>query len=115
MKKHIPTFEEFIAENYDAQGFDPQKEVDQDTLMAPIKSASELTPGKEYQVSVDGETMTDMIYQGQSGGEYIFNEMDHNEEPARFSEEAMMDIIGADGIRCVADDKDPADPNLKID
>jgi len=115
MKRHIPTFEEFVAENYDAEGFNPQKEADTDALMAPIKSAADLVPGKEYQVSVDGDTMSDMIYQGQSGGEYVFNEMDHNEEPVRFSEDAMMNIIDAEGVRCVMDDKDPSAPNLKID
>lgn len=114
MKKHIPTFTEFIAENFDATGFNPQAQSDRDTPMTPIKMASSLISGKQYQVSVDGEKMTSMIYQGQSGGEYVFNQMDHAEEPVRFSDEDMSKIIANGGVSRIADDINPSKPSLKI-
>ena len=104
MKRHIPTFEQFLNEAAnDANGFDPAKAQDTDPTMAPLKTTSELIPGKEYVITLDGVKNTDMIYQGVTDGSYIFNEEDHNSEPKTFTEDAMMKVIAAGGVSQVAE------------
>lgn len=101
MKRHIPTFEQFVNEA--ADGFDPATSKDTDPTMAAIKTVAELLPGKEYVVTLDGVKNTDMIYAGVTDGYYIFNEEDHNSEPKTFSEAAMSKIIAAGGVSQVAE------------
>ena len=103
MKRHIPTFEQYLNEQTDANGFDPSKAKDADPEMAPIKSMTELLPGKEYAITIDGKKMTDMIYQGVTDGSYIFNEEDHNSEPKTFTEEEITKVITAGGVAQIAE------------
>jgi hypothetical protein len=102
MKRHIPTFEQFVNEATDADGFNPAVASDADVKVAEIKSVDELIPGKEYIVTLDGAATSDMIYQGVTDGYHIFNEEDHNVEPKTFSDEALAAIITAGGITQVA-------------
>jgi len=64
---HLKTFEEFINEANDADGFVPTQTADQ--IGDTVNVISELVPGKEYKI----EDNSDMIYQGNTGGVYIFN------------------------------------------
>ena len=99
MKRFIPTFEEYLAEQADASfAFDPAKSTDQDPTGEPLKSIDELTPGKEYVITLDGENHKNMGYSGYTDGYHIFNEADHKEEPMTFSDEALGKIIAAKGI-----------------
>ena len=101
MKRHIPTFEQFITES-DANGYNPATAKDVDATGAALKTADELTPGKEYVVTLDGTKHTNMVYQGVTDGYHIFNEEDHNEEPKSFSTDAISKVIDAGGILPVA-------------
>lgn len=77
--KKLLSFDEFVNEHYqiqeatDADGFDPQSTTGVDPTGPALKSISELLPGKEYVITVDGATNTDMIYQGVTDGVHIFN------------------------------------------
>jgi hypothetical protein len=77
--KKLLSFDEFVNEHYkiqeatDADGFDPQTTTGVDPTGPALKSVSELLPGKEYVITVDGATNTDMIYQGVTDGVHIFN------------------------------------------
>ena len=102
MKRHIPTFEQFVNEATDADGFNPAIASDADVKVAVIKSVDELLPGKEYILSTDGTTTTDLIYQGVTDGYHIFNEEDHNSEPKTFTADALAAIVSAGGITQVA-------------
>ena len=102
MKRHIPTFEQFVNEANDANGFNPALSSDADVKVAAIKSVDELIPGKEYIVTLDGEKTSDMIYQGVTDGYHIFNEEDHNTEPKTFTDKSLAAIITSGGITQVA-------------
>jgi len=71
--KNLKTFSEFVSE---AAEFNPANTSDIDVLLPAIKSASELMPGKEYVIKLDGKTHSNMMYQGVSDGSYIFNSED---------------------------------------
>jgi hypothetical protein len=104
MKRHIPTFEQFVNEAAnDANGFDPAKAQDTDPTMSAIKTVAELLPGKEYVITLDGVKNTDMVYAGVTDGYYIFNEEDHNAEPKTFTKEAISKVIAAGGVSQVAE------------
>lgn len=97
MKRHIPTFEQFVNEQADF-AYDPAKAKDNDKVVAVLKTIDELTPGKEYIVTLDGVKNDDMIYQGVTDNVHIFNEEDHNKEPKSFSTDALSKVIAAGGI-----------------
>jgi hypothetical protein len=71
--KNLKTFSEFVSE---AAEFNPANTSDIDVLLPAIKSASELMPGKEYVVKLNGKNHANMMYQGVSDGNYIFNSED---------------------------------------
>ena len=103
MKRHIPTFEQFVNEAAnDANGYDPIKVADNDPTIAVAKSLDELLPGKEYVLTIDGKANTDMIYAGYTDGVHIFNEADHNAEPISFTDEELQKLIDAKGVAQVA-------------
>lgn len=102
MKKHIPTFEQFVNEATDADGFNPALASDADVKVAEITSVDELIPGKEYIITVDGVATPDMMYAGVTDGYHIFNEEDHNAEPKTFSADALAAVVAAKGIAQVA-------------
>lgn len=103
MKNYIPTFEQFVNEAAnDANGYDPAKQKDTDPTLPAVKSIDDLLPGKEFTITLDGKTNTDMIYSGYTDGYHIFNEADHNAEPLTFSDDAISKIIAAGGISQVA-------------
>jgi hypothetical protein len=105
MKKLI-SFEEFVNEHYkvqeatDADGFNPAKTTDKDEVEDTIKDLSGLVPGKEYELTVDGTSKKNMMFQGVTDGVYIFNSEDQ-EDAVRFSEEEMTKIVSA-GAKKVA-------------
>lgn len=103
MKRHIPTFEQFVNEAAnDANGFDPAKSKDVDPTLPAVKSLDDLLPGKEYKLTLDGKSTTDLIYSGYTDGYHIFNEADHNTEPMTFTDDAIAKIIAAGGLSQVA-------------
>lgn len=102
MKRHIPTFEQFVNEATDADGFNPQTASQADIVLKTILSLDELLPGKEYILTIDGKANNDMIYQGVTGGVHIFNEEDHNAEPVSFTDAELSTIIAAKGVSQVA-------------
>jgi hypothetical protein len=102
MKRHIPTFDQFLAEQADASfAYDPAKSKDVDPTGEALKSVDELVPGKEYVLTLDGVSHKNMGYAGVTDGYHIFNEADHKEEPMTFSAEAIAKIISAGGIKQV--------------
>lgn len=101
MKNYIPTFEQFVNEEV-APRFDPSKVKDNDPTLPPVKTIDDLLPGKEFTITLDGKTSTDMVYAGYTDGYHIFNEADHNAEPMTFSDDAISKIIEAGGISQVA-------------
>lgn len=52
-------------------GFVPDQKADK--IAKKINSISEMKPGKEYVLSVDGKSHSDMLYQGYTDGVHIFN------------------------------------------
>lgn len=64
--KNLLSFEEFINENYDAQGFTPTQEPD--VTGKTVETIDEIVLGKEYKIE-DKE----YLYQGVTDGQYIFN------------------------------------------
>ncbi len=102
MKRHIPTFEQFVNEATDADGFNPAVASDNDVKVAEITSVDELIPGKEYILTIDGVATPDMMYAGVTDGYHIFNEEDHNSEPKTFNDRELAVVISAKGITQVA-------------
>ncbi len=102
MKRHIPTFEQFVNEATDADGFNPAVASQADVKVKEITSVDELIPGNEYIITLDGNKTSDMMYAGVTDGYHIFNEEDHNTEPKTFSDEALAAVIAAKGITQVA-------------
>lgn len=91
---HLKTFEEFINEATDTDGFVATQAPD--VIGQTVKTISELTPGQEYQI----EDNSDMIYQGNTGGVYIFNGEDKAND-LQFSE-AELEVLITDGkVKCV--------------
>ena len=102
MKRHIPTFNQFVNEATDADGFNPQTASQADIVLSVITSLDEMLPGKEYIVTIDGKANNDMMYAGYTDGVHIFNEEDHNAEPKTFSADALAAVVAAKGIAQVA-------------
>ena len=102
MKRHIPTFEQFVNEATDADGFNPQTASQADVVLNVVASLDEMLPGKEYIVTVGGKSNNDMMYAGYTDGVHIFNEEDHNAEPVSFTDEELSAIIAAKGVSRVA-------------
>ena len=98
IKRHVPTFEQFVNEATDVDGFNPEFNEDNDAVGLALTTIDELTPGKEYKLTLDGDEMDDMVYQGQTGGEHIFNDEDANVEPIRLSDEEIASMIEAGDI-----------------
>lgn len=104
--KKLLSFEEFVNEHYnvveatDADGFNPTATTDKDEVDTTVKDLSGLTPGKEYELTVDGDSKKNMMFQGVTDGVYIFNSEDQ-EDAVRFSEEEMSAIV-AKGAKQVA-------------
>jgi len=102
MKRYIPTFEQFVNEATDADGFNPQSASQEDLKVSEIKTLEELIPGKEYILTIDGKENNDMVYQGVTDGYYVFNEEDHNAEPLTFDEEKISELVSKGAITRVA-------------
>jgi hypothetical protein len=96
--RKLLSFEEFVNEHYkveeatDADGFNPTTTTDDDKVDSTVKDLSGLIPGKEYELTIDGNVKKNMMFQGVTDGVYIFNSEDQ-EEAVRFSEEEMTDIL----------------------
>lgn len=102
MKRYIPTFEQFVNEATDADGFNPQTASQADVKVKVIKSLEELIPGKEYILKLDGKENNDMVYQGVTDGYHVFNEEDHNAEPVTFKDEELSKVVAAGGVTQIA-------------
>lgn len=102
MKRYIPTFEQFVNEATDADGFNPQRASQADLKVSEIKTLEDLIPGKEYILKIDGKENNDMVYQGVTDGYYVFNEEDHNSEPMTFDEKEISDLVSKGAITRVA-------------
>lgn len=130
--KNLLSFEEFINENYiqeatDADGFDPIKDnvtdpengdvkvstsannnpgftsdQDPDKTAGAVSSISDMKPGKEYVLTVDGKKHTDMIYQGVTNGVHIFNGEDKAHD-VTFSDSDLSSLISKGGAVEVAE------------
>jgi hypothetical protein len=96
--KKLLSFDEFVNEHYkveeatDADGFNPATTTDADDVTATITDLSGLIPGKEYEFTVDGKTLSNMMFQGVTDGVYIFNS-ENQEDVVRYSEEEMAAIL----------------------
>jgi hypothetical protein len=101
--KKLLSFDEFVNEHYkiqeatDADGFDPQTTTGEDPTGPALTSVSELLPGKEYVIKVDGAVNTDMIYQGVTDGVHIFNGEDKAND-IQFTEVEIADVISKGGF-----------------
>ncbi len=102
MKNYIPTFEQFVFESTDADGYNPQNASQSDVKVKEIKTLEELIPGKEYILTIDGKENNDMVYQGVTDGYYVFNEEDHNSEPVTFDEKEISELVSKGAITQVA-------------
>jgi hypothetical protein len=114
--------EEAKTSNFDAEGFDPIKDNPTDPTKAPVKakagkpdakpgfepaqnpdkksgkidSISNMTPGKEYFLTIDGKKHGDMIYQGYSDGVHIFNGEDKAHDVS-LTDSQLTSVISAGG------------------
>ena len=101
--KNLLSFDEFVNEHYkiqeatDADGFDPQNTTGVDPTGPALKSVSELLPGKEYVITVDGTVNTDMIYQGVTDGVHIFNGEDKAND-IQYTDTEIADVIAKGGF-----------------
>jgi hypothetical protein len=102
MKRYIPTFDQFVNEATDADGYNPQRASQEDLKVSEIKTLEELIPGKEYILTINGKENNDMVYQGVTNGYYVFNEEDHNSEPLTFSVEKISELVSKGAITRVA-------------
>jgi hypothetical protein len=130
--KNLLSFEEYINENYiqeatDADGFDPAKgnvtdpekgdikattgknndpgfTSDQapDKIASPVSTISDMKPGKEYVLTVDGKKHTDMLYQGVTDGVHIFNGEDKAHD-ITFTDSDLSSVISKGGVVEVAE------------
>ena len=99
--KNLKTFSEFVSE---AAEFNPANTSDIDILLPAIKSASELMPGKEYVINLDGKTHANMMYQGVSDGNYIFNSEDM-ETTLNLNAEQINGAVSDGGVQPVNEAK----------
>lgn len=99
--KNLKTFAEFVSES---QEFDPAKTTDIDVLLPAIKSASDLMPGKEYVINLDGKTHANMMYQGVSDGNYIFNSEDMK-TTLNLNAEQINGAVSVGGVQRVNESK----------
>jgi hypothetical protein len=113
--------EEANTSNFDAEGFTPEKGNVTDPEKAPVKAAtgksdpevfssdqnpdkmagkissiSDMKPGKEYVLTVDGKKHTDMIYQGSTDGVHLFNGEDKAHDVA-LTDAELSSVISAGG------------------
>jgi hypothetical protein len=122
--KNLLSFDEFVNENYkiqeatDADAFDPAKGNTTDPINGPVKvltgnnndpgftsdqnpdtisGIENLTPGKEYVLTVGGKTVTDMLYQGVADGVHIFNGEDKAHDMT-FTDTEMSGLISKGGV-----------------
>ena len=101
--KNLLSFDEFVNEHYnvaeatDADGFNPATTSGADPVGGALKSVEELLPGKEYVLTVNGETHSDMLYAGVTDGVHMFNGED-KANPVQFSDEEIADVISKGGI-----------------
>jgi hypothetical protein len=101
--KNLLSFDEFVNEHYnvaeatDADGFNPTTTSDADPVGTSLKSVEELLPGKEYVLTVNGATHSDMLYAGVTDGVHMFNGED-KANPVQFSDEEIADVIAKGGI-----------------
>jgi hypothetical protein len=116
-----------IQEANDADGFDPTKGNVTDPEKAPVKvstsksdsevfssdqnpdkiegkisSISDMKPGKEYVLTVDGKKNTDMLYQGVTNGVHVFNGEDKAHD-ITFSDDDLSSLISKGGVVEVAE------------
>jgi hypothetical protein len=98
--KRLLSFDEFVNEQYD--NFDPTKTTGEDPIAKVLASVDELTPGKEYCLTIDGVKNCDMLYQGVTYGSYIFNGEDKAHDIA-LNAEQIQAAIDAKGIEEVAE------------
>lgn len=70
--KNLLTFDEFINENYDAEGFVPHQNTA--IIVNAVESIEEIELGKEYKIE-DKE----YLYQGVTDGQYMFNGEDESD------------------------------------
>lgn len=64
--KNLLSFDEFVNENYDSEGFKPSQEPD--VLGKKVETIEEIVLGKEYKIEEK-----EYLYQGVTNGQYIFN------------------------------------------
>ena len=98
--KKLLSFDEFVNEQYDQ--FDPTQTTGEDPIAKVLTSIDELTPGKEYCLTIDGVKNCDMLYQGVTDGAYIFNGEDRAHDISLNAEEIQV-AIDAAGIEEVAE------------
>ena len=98
--KKLLSFDEFVNEQYD--GFDPSQTTSEDPIAKVIQTIDELTPGKEYCLTIDDIKNCDMLYQGVTDGSYIFNGEDKANDIALSTAE-MQAVIAAQGVEEVAE------------
>jgi hypothetical protein len=70
---------------------------DVDKIAGKVSTMEDLTPGKEYVLTVGGKTMTDMLYQGVADGIHIFNGEDKAHDMT-FTDTEMSDLISKGGV-----------------
>jgi len=90
---HLQTFEEFINESA-TEGFVPTQNAD--VIGDTIKAISELIPGQEYVL----DTNPEMLYQGNTGGVYIFNGEDKAND-IQYTEADLTSLIVVGKVKCV--------------
>jgi len=100
--KNLLSFDEFVNEHYiteatDADGFNPENISDTDPVGPAISSMEELTPGKEYVLTIGDDTHSDMLYQGVTGGVHIFNGEDKAHD-VTFNQEEMAKLVSDGGV-----------------
>jgi hypothetical protein len=101
--KKLLSFDEFVNEHYkiqeatDADGFNPQNTTGQDPTGPALKSVSELLPGKEYVITVDGNVNTDMYYAGVTDGVHLFNGEDKAND-VQMTDVEIADVIAKGGF-----------------
>lgn len=101
MKRHIPTFDEFVSEQVNPN-FDPATASQEDIEVSVVKSLEELEPGQEYNLTIDGTKHEGFLYKGVTNGYYIFNQEDHKEEPLTFDDAKLKAVIDANGVSKVS-------------
>lgn len=101
--KKLLSFDEFVNEHYkiqeatDADGFNPANTSYEDPTGPVLTAVSELRPGKEYVITVDGAINTDMYYAGVTDGVHLFNGEDKAND-IQFSDVEIADVIAKGGF-----------------